>query len=109
MFVLLMTARCSNQPPIVLLNHPNYVAKFHIRHPVESIHYSLGLPPTYAPAAETAALPPPRLQQFFRVEFGYVEAAHGFADLGGAFRHHLGLIVMRGGADDRFGAIIGIG
>ena len=53
-------------------------------------------------------LPPPRLQQLLRVEFGDIEAAHGFADLGGAFRHHLGLVVMRGGADNRFGALIGV-
>ena len=105
MRVLPMATRYPSQSPAVLFNQPNQVSIFHVRRPVESIHCLLGFPPTYLPAAETAALPPARLQQFFRVESGDVEAAHGFADLGGALRHHLGLIVMGGGTDDGLGAL----
>ena len=50
-------------------------------------------------------LPPPGLQQFFRVELGHVEAAHGLAQVLAALGDDGGLVVVRGGADDSFGAL----
>ncbi len=56
--------------------------------------------------AAATELPPARLQHFFRVEFGDVDAAHGLAQFFRALSDNAGIVVVRCGADDRLRALL---